>query len=290
MNTGHYGCQNMYGRLRRVVVRPPDRAFGAADPLTWNYTGPPDLETAQREHDAFTRILAESGAEIILDDGPSTGSADAIYVHDSSLITDAGAILLNMGKPLRRDEPAAAGKLLDRLGLPILAALAGEARAEGGDLLWVDSKTLAVGQGFRTNAGGLSRLSKILEPLGVETVPVELPHHRGPSCCLHLMSFVSVLDRNLAVVHSPLMPAEFRGFLAARGFAFVEVPEAEFDSMGTNVLATAPRVCLMLEGNPVTHARLEAAGCRVETYRGNEISLKAEGGPTCLTRPILRDS
>ncbi len=177
---------------------------------------------------------------------------------------------------------------LEELGVPVSFRLEGEACAEAGDLLWVDHETLAVGQGFRTNAEGLRQLRSGLASHGVGIVPVPLPFYRGPASCLHLMSLTSLVDRDLAVVYPPLLPRPFRRFLEDRSFQFVEVPEGEFETMGTNVLALAPRTCLMLQGNPVTKERLEAAGCRVFTYEGNEISLKAEGGPTCLTRPILR--
>ena len=177
---------------------------------------------------------------------------------------------------------------LEKADVPVLARLAGEALAEGGDLLWIDSATLAVGQGYRTNAEGLRQLTATLRPLEVSTVPVQLPYGEGPAACLHLMSLISILDADLAVVFLPLLPVPFVGLLRNRGFHLVEVPESEFPTMGTNVLALGPRRGLALEGNPVTRRRLEEAGCDVSTYRGVELSLKAEGGPTCLTRPILR--
>jgi N-dimethylarginine dimethylaminohydrolase len=195
-----------------------------------------------------------------------------------------------MGKPLRRDEPASIGETLERNGVPILERLEGEERAEGGDLLWVDSRTLAAGVGFRTNDAGLHALRRALEPFGVSVVEMQLPYHRGPDTCLHLLSLVSLVDRDLAVVYLPLLPTPLWKLLNERGFRLVEVPDAEFPTMGPNVLALAPRHGLMLEGNPVTRRRLEAAGCRIDSYRGREISLKAEGGATCLTRPILRDT
>jgi N-dimethylarginine dimethylaminohydrolase len=172
------------------------------------------------------------------------------------------------------------------MGVPILARLEGEALAEGGDLLWVDPFTLAVGQGYRTNAEGLRQLQNALPD--VELIPVHLPHAGGPEACLHLMSFISIVAEKLAVAYLPLMPVPFVQFLVRRGFEFVEVPDSEFATMGPNVLALAPRECVMLAGNPVTVSRLEAVGCSVRTYVGEEISLKAEGGPTCLTRPVLR--
>jgi N-dimethylarginine dimethylaminohydrolase len=145
-----------------------------------------------------------------------------------------------------------------------------------------------VGQGFRTNEEGLRQLREALEPLGVTLIPVSLPYYGGPDACLHLMSLISLVDYDAAVIYPPLVPVPFWKYLTDRGFTFIEVPETEFESMGTNVLALAPGKCLMLEGNPITRRRLEEAGCEVFTYKGNEISLKAEGGPTCLTRPILR--
>ncbi len=273
--------------LRRVLVRRPDAAFADADPVVWHYTARPDLVAAQREHDQFVHLLSAAGAEVIRHDAPAPGMADAIYVHDPVLITDRGAILMRMGKPLRRGEEEAIGRCLEAAGVPIHYRLHGGALGEAGDCLWLDSSTLAVGQGFRTNAAGLAQLREALGS-AIEIVPVELPYFTGPDACLHLMSLVSLVDTDLAVVYSSLMPVPFRERLRSSGFRLVEVPEEEFATLGSNVLTLAPRHCVMLEGNPVTQARLLAAGCRVETYRGREIALKAEGGPTCLTRPVLR--
>ena len=179
-------------------------------------------------------------------------------------------------------------RCFQRLGIPILYALQGEAKAEGGDLLWVDHNTLAVGQGFRTNAKGLRQLKEALAGIGVSVVPVPLPYHGGADACLHLMSLISLVDHRKAVIYPPLLPVPFWQYLRNRGVRLIEVPDEEFPTMGPNVLALAPGKCLMLEGNPITKQRLEDAGCQVLTYKGDEISLKAEGGATCLTRPILR--
>ncbi len=166
--------------------------------------------------------------------------------------------------------------------------LHGEARAEGGDLLWLDHETLAVGLGFRTNAEGLRQLREALSGIGVSVLPVELPYYTGPEACLHLLSLISIIDYHTAVVYPPLMSVPFWQELQRRHFTLIEIPETEYATMATNVLALAPRQCLMLEGNPITKHLLEEAGCQVQTYRGNEISFNAEGGPTCLTRPIWR--
>jgi N-dimethylarginine dimethylaminohydrolase len=278
----------MVGPLRRVLVRPPDEAFGAADPDRWHYTARPDLGRARAEHDALVDILHGAGCEVLVHDAPLPDHADAVFVHDPVIVADAGAVVLRMGKALRRGEEAAMAAVLERLGVPTFAALEGDATAEGGDLLWLDHGTIAVGRGSRTNAEGVRQLTAALRPLGVETVPVPLPWAGGPEACLHLMSLISMLDHDLAVVHLPLLPVPFVELLRDRGIELVEAPDDELPTMAPNVLAIAPRRCLALEGNPVTRRRLEAAGCEVLTYRGAELSLKAEGGPTCLTRPILR--
>lgn len=285
-----YGCQSMIAPLRRVLVKRPDEAFAAADPVQWHYAGRPDLQSAQHEHDGLVAVLQHSGVEVCYHGEPQPGRADALFVHDPAIVTDRGAIILRMGKPLRRGEEDAMAARLQELGVLILHRLQGQARAEGGDLLWLDHDTLAVGQGFRTNAEGLRQLTEALSALGVSLIPVHLPYHGGPDSCLHLMSLVSLVDRRTAVVYPSLLPVPLWQWLTERGYRLVEVPDGEFATLGTNVLALSPGDCLMLEGNPITRARLENAGCRVQTFRGNEISLKAEGGPTCLTRPIVRGS
>jgi N-dimethylarginine dimethylaminohydrolase len=285
--TKTYGSQSMIAPLQTVLVKRPSTAFGNADPEKWHYTERPSLPQAQNEHDAFVNLLRAAGVEVVYHDVELPGHADAIFVHDPSIVTDDGAIILQMGKELRRGEEGAAAAVYQKLGIPIHYQLHGEAWAEGGDLLWLDDKTLAVGQGFRTNAAGLAQLREAL-PTDVEILPVPLPYYEGEAACLHLMSFISVVDVDVAVVYLPLMPVPCYQLLKARGFRLVEVPDEEFLTMGPNVLALSPGNCVMLENNPITQQRLEAAGCRVQTYRGNEISLKAEGGATCLTRPILR--
>lgn len=283
-----HGSQSMIDPLRRVLVRPPDESFGDADPDHWHYTGRPDLEIARQEHDALVGLLRDASVEVILHTEPMPGMADAIYVFDPAIVTDHGAVILQMGKESRRGEEAAIDHCFADLGIPVLATLSGPALAEGGDLLWLDPYTLAVGIGFRTNLAGMSQLDEILSPHGITIVPVELPYHLGAETCLHLLSLISLIDDDLAVVYLPLLSVPFWQHLETRGLNFIEVHESEFKTMATNVLALAPRKCLMLEGNPITQGRLESAGCEVMTYKGEEISLKAEGGPTCLTRPILR--
>ncbi|UCD44670.1 MAG: amidinotransferase [Candidatus Bathyarchaeota archaeon] len=286
---GEYGCQNMVGRMRRALVKRPDEGFAVDDWERWHYAGPIDLEEAQKEHDAFSQMLRDEGIEVLYHPEPQPDHSDSIFTYDPAIVTDEGAIILRMGKPLRRGEEGPMARRLTELGVPIHYRIHGDATVEGGDTLWLDENTLALGQGFRTNAEGLTQMTEALEPLNVEVIPVELPYFFGPEACLHLMSLISFADADLAVIFSSLIPVPFWKLLNERGVDIIEVPEEEFDVMGTNVLALEPNRCLMLENTPITRGRLEEAGCTVLTYRGVEISLKTEGGPTCLTRPILRD-
>lgn len=286
--TKQYGGHSMVAPLQMVLVRRPDAAFGAADPRLWHYQDQPYLPLAQQEHDAFVNTLLAQGSEVVYHDAPLDDHADAIFVHDPVLMTDAGAIILRMGKRLREGEETAMATTMTRLGVPIHYTLQGEARAEGGDLVWLDAHTLAVGQGFRTNAAGIVQLREALSGLGVTVIPVQLPYYDGPDACLHLMSLISLVADDLAVIYRPLLPVPFYQHLVERGYELIDVPDEEFLTMGPNVLALAPRKVVMLDQNPVTKSRLEEAGCEVITYRGDEMSLKAEGGATCLTRPILR--
>jgi len=278
----------MVAPLRTVLVRRPDYSFAVSDPQRWGYTARPDLGAAEAEHDAFVALLRDSDVDVRYHEGAQPERADAIFVHDPAIVTDRGAIVLRMGKDLRRGEEGSMADAFGNMGIPLLATLQSPATAEGGDLLWVRPDLLAVGQGFRTNSEGLNQLHRVLKEVGVRTEPVDLPYFHGPAACLHLMSLISLVDEDLAVIYPRLLPVPFWRHLKEEGFDFVEVPDDEFDRMAPNVLAVAPRDCIMIERNPLTRQRLEEVGCRVRTYRGNEISLKAEGGATCLTRPILR--
>jgi N-dimethylarginine dimethylaminohydrolase len=283
-----YGSQSMVEPLRRVLVRRPDSAFATPDYERWSYDSQPQLQQAQAEHDGLVATLREAGAEVVYHEAELPDHADAVFVHDPVLVCDRGAIVLAMGKELRRGEEDAIATTLEQLGVPVCYRLHGDARAEGGDLLWLDQKTLIAGVGFRTNRVGVGQLHELLGNLGVEVIGFDLPYFFGPRSCLHLMSFISLIDHDLAVVYPPLMPVALWQLLHERGIEMIEVPEEEFFTMGTNVLAMAPRSCLMLEDNTGTRQLLEEAGCQVQTYQGKELSLKAEGGATCLTRPILR--
>ncbi len=285
-----YGAQGMVGRLRRVVVRRPDEAMAAADPALWHYTAPIDLEAARAAHDQFVAALRAWDVEVIFHDEPLPEHADAVFVFDPALVTDAGAVLLSMGKALRRGEEEALGRCLERNGVPVVGRVTGEGRVEGGDTLWLDHDTLAVGRGFRTNLEGVRQLRALLGPMGVTVLDYDLPYFTGPEACLHLLSLISPVDVGLAVAYPRLMPTAFWAELQRRGVRLLEAPEDEFlRTQATNVLAVAPRKVVMLDGNPVTRRLLEEAGCEVAVFPGEALSFKAEGGPTCLTRPVLRD-
>jgi len=238
------------------------------------------------EHEAFRALLADAGAEVVVAATPHSLDPDAIYVYDPALVTDDGAVMLRPGKEGRRGEVEVMAADFVEAGLPIAGRLDAPAMAEGGDTLWIDERTLLVGRSYRTNDEGIRQLAEALQ--GVDVVAFDLPHLRGAGDVLHLMSLLSPLDVDLAVAYPPLMPVRLMELLAERSIELVEVPDEEFETMGPNVLALGPRVALALEGNDETRRRMEKAGVGVRVYRGDEISRKGDGGPTCLTRPLLR--
>jgi N-dimethylarginine dimethylaminohydrolase len=290
MNEG-YGAQSMTAPLRRVLMRRPGPEMAAADPATWHYTSAIDLEEARRAHDAFADALRAWDVEVLYHDEPLPEHADSVFVFDPALVTDRGTLLLSMGKELRRGEEEPLARALQACGVPIYGRLEGAARCEGGDTMWLDHDTLAVGRGFRTNAEGVRQLRALLAPLGVTVLDYDLPYFTGPEACLHLLSLISPVDVDLAVAYPPLMPTAFWDELKRRGVRLLEVPEEEFaHTQATNVLCVAPRRLIMLAGSPVTQGLVEEAGCEVVAFPGEPLSFKAEGGPTCLTRPVWREA
>jgi N-dimethylarginine dimethylaminohydrolase len=254
-----------------------------------NFLGKPDFKKSKEEYEKFERLLRQNGTELCYFPADKSVNIDSIYCRDAALATDGGMIICNMGKPGRANEPEAERKAYEKIGLSILGRINSPGTVEGGDVAWLDERTLVVGHTYRTNEEGIRQLRALLDPLKIEVITVPLPHYRGPSDVFHLMSILSPVDRDLAVVYSPLMPIAFRNLLIKRGYNFVEVVDDEFESMGCNVLAIAPRKCIMVGGNPKTRSSLEKAGCEVFEYEGQEISVKGGGGPTCLTRPVLRE-
>jgi N-dimethylarginine dimethylaminohydrolase len=281
------------GKLTSLFLKKASAAFinDAHISKYWaslNYLEKPLIEKALAEYEAFEKILKDNGTQIFYFPEDSSVNMDSIYCRDAAIATTKGMIICNMGKEGRKNEPLAQQKAYEAAGIPVLGVIKAPGTIEGGDVAWLDDNTLAVGHTYRTNEQGIQQLTNLLKPLGVKVITAPMPHYRGPSDVFHLMSVLSPIDTNLAVVYSPLMPIVFRNELITRGFELVEVPDTEFDSMGCNVLALAPRTCLMVKGNPITKSRLEAAGCKVIEYEGAEISVKGGGGPTCLTRPITR--
>jgi N-dimethylarginine dimethylaminohydrolase len=283
-----WGGQSMVAPLRRVLVRRPAPPATEDEFMRFGYPRAVDPHRTEIEHDAFRALLAESGAEVVIAGPDAAGLLDAIFAYDPSLMTDAGALLLRPGKQLRLAEVDLAERTYTELGIPIIGRIEAPGTVEGGDTLWLDGRTLAVGRGYRTNDEGIRQLTALLAPHGIDTMTVELPHWRGPDECLHLMSFISPVADRLAVVYPPLMSVPFVQELQRREWSFIEVPDEEFETHGCNVLTLAPMKVLVCDGSPVTRARLEAAGCDVMVYTGDELSHNRAGGPTCLTRPILR--
>ena len=253
------------------------------------YLARPDVTAAWAEYEHFLALLEAAGVDTLRLPPDDTVGLDSLYARDVSIVCDRGVILCNMGKRQRRTEPAAQEAAFRAAGIPIWGRITGDGTVEGGDVCWIDERTLAVGRGYRTNDAGIRQLRELVRDCVDEVVVVPLPHWRGPEDVFHLMSIVSPIDRDLFLVYAPLMPVPFREALLSRGIELIEVPEPEFATLGCNVLAVAPRDVLMVAGNRATRAGLERAGVTVREFAGREICLKGGGGPTCLTRPLTRD-
>ena len=286
--------QSEIGKIETVYINPVTNAYGEPDKVAtqWkelHYNDVPDYKGAIEEYAAFEKILTDKGLEVKHFEADPYVMLDGVYARDAAIPTDHGIIICRMGKEGRKGEPAMQKRVFEKNGHKILGEIKAPGTLEGGDVAWLDKNTLAVGNSYRTNEEGIEQLTALLEPKGIDVIPVDMPHFRGPTDILHLMSILSPVDKDLAVVYSPIMPIAFRNFLMDIGYSFVEVPDSEYDSMGPNVLALAPRVCLMVDGNPETEKGLRDAGCEVIKYKGDEISVKGTGGPTCLTRPMIRE-
>lgn len=281
----------MAGPLKRVLMRSADSAMRHARPDEWHYGPGFNATRAAAQHKAFAELVAASGSQVEWLTGDDDGLADSVFTHDPSLSTDHGAIILSMGKALRRPEPELHRKAYERMGVPILGRIEAPGTVEGGDCVWVDARTLAIGRGVRTNEAGIRQMAALLAPHGVEVLGYDLPLWHGEEACLHLMSVISPLADDLALVHSPLLPVAFYQLLKTRGIKLVEGDPQEFrDSFGLslNVLPTAPHDVIAVAGFPKTAAAMEAVGCRVQTFEADALCIACEGGPTCLTRPVWR--
>jgi N-dimethylarginine dimethylaminohydrolase len=287
------GTHSMAGPLVRALVAAPEAAgWGdAGREARWRdlgYARPPSSAAAGREHAALRAALADAGVELV--DLPASGdlSLDAVYTHDASFMTDRGAIILRMGKPARSAEPERHAALYRAAGIPIFGAIHEPGTAEGGDLVWLDQETLLAGRGYRTNAAGMEQIRTLLSPLGVEVIAMPLPHGGGPERCLHLMSLMSLLDEGAVLVDPSRLAVETMEILLARRFRLIAIDPSERDTLACNVLALGGGRLLAFEENPGTIARLRAAGFDVRAVPGRELGGNGGGGPTCLTRPLLR--
>lgn len=289
-----FGCGSEVGAIKHLLLKRPAQAFISDEFIEsqWidlNYLGPPDFNRSVIEYEAFEDLLKEAVPDIHYLPRQNQTGLDSIYVHDPLVMTAEGAIVCNMGKKQRRAEPSAMSEFLSGTDVPILGSIEDKGCLEGGDVVLFDRNTLAVAEGYRTNRDGIRQLYDLTKEFISEIFVVTLPHWQGPDEVLHLMSIISPVDHDLAVVYSRLMPVPFREWLINRGIKLIEVPDVEFENMACNVLAVAPRKCIMLSGNPRTRRRLEEEGAEVWEYEGEEISKKGAGGPTCLTRPLLRE-
>lgn len=285
-----FGVRSMVAPLRRVAMRKPGSIL-TADPARWHYAKPIDAGALQQQFDAFVALVAASGAEIVWLDDDADDLADSVFTYDPSFVVGGGAVVLRPGKELRAGEADLHQRFYDAEDIPVLGRIDAPGVVEGGDMFWLDDSTLAVGRGFRTNQLGIDQLRSILAPHHVELRVFDLPFWQGPEACLHLMSVVSPLAKDLALVHAPLVPTALYQEMQDRGWELLVAPADEFDQslgLNLNVLATAPRQLIALDGFPQTTALMRDAGCTVTVFQGDELCIPCEGGPTCLTRPLLR--
>lgn len=286
-----FGSQSMAAPLRRVLMRSAANAMRDADRAAWHYGPGFNPAKAAAQHAALAELVAASGAEIEWIEDKADGLSDSVFTHDPSLMTDRGALILSMGKPLRAKEPSLHEETYKRLGIPILGRVEAPGQVEGGDCVWLDARTLAIGRGVRTNQEGIQQVANLLTPHGISVYGFDLPLWQGEEACLHLMSVISPLADDLALVYSPLLPAPFYQMLKGRGIRLVEGDGEEFaasNGLSLNVLPTSPLKVIAVAGFPKTKAVMEAAGCTVEIFEADALCIACEGGPTCLTRPILR--
>jgi N-dimethylarginine dimethylaminohydrolase len=280
-----WGGQSMTAPLHEVLVHRPDAAFGAAfENPAHGFRHPVDLPTAQREHDAYVDLLIRLGVHVHALDA-ETDDPDLVYTFDPLLVTDAGSIALRPGKPNRADEPALVEAWTTSQGIPVRGRIEPPGTVEGGDTMWLRPDLYCIGRSFRTNDAGARQLAALI---GGDVRIFDLPYWRGPDELVHLLSVISPVTDELAVVYPPLLPAGLWDLLAELAIATIAVPDDEYATLGCNVLAVRPGVLVMAEGNPQTRLLLESAGCEVHTYPATEIGLNGSGGPTCMSLPLVR--
>ena len=289
----NYGCQSMVGKIESILIKHPKQAFISQENLektweTYNFFGCPDYAKVLEEYAVFESFLKEHVENVYyLPEDDRTG-LDSIYAHDSLKVTKKGAIYFPMGKKVRGQEGKATRAFLESIGVPTLGEITAPGKMEGGDVLWIDEKTVAIGRGYRTNDEGIRQFKELTKDIVDEYLIIPMPHGDGVDCCLHLMSIISFVDTDKAVVYSKYMPVFFREYLIEKGIQLIECNDKEYDYLGTNVLALAPGKCVALAGNNEILQKMRDAGVEVLTYEGYEVSYRGTGGPTCLTCPITR--
>ena len=279
-----WGTPDMVSKLEHVLVRTPTTVGNFVADAQWRE---PDRDALVREHIEFVDLLSSLGCTVHTAQAVE-GLVDAVYMHDPMIMTPHGAILLQMGKRVRQPEPAQIRKDLERIGVPILGELTGSAIADGGDKVWLDAKTLLIGHGYRTNGEGIAQIRKMLAPYGVEVHAFDLPHFQGPDAVLHLMSVLSPISQDRAVVYEPLAPIRLLEFLKSRKISWLTVNDTEVHTQGANILTVEPNVVVLAAGNPEIEGKLRKSGVTVHVFNGANVAVKGDGGPTCLTAPLLR--
>ena len=279
-----WSTPDMVSKLEHVLVRTPTTVGNFVADAQWRE---PDRDALLREHSEFVNLLSSLGCTVHTAQAVD-GLVDAVYMHDPMIMTPHGAILLQMGKRVRQPEPAQIRKDLERIGVPILGELTGSAIADGGDKVWLDAKTLLIGHGYRTNGEGIAQIRKMLAPYGVEVHAFDLPHFQGPDAVLHLMSVLSPISQDKAVVYEPLAPIRLLEFLKSRNITWLTVNDTEVHTQGANILTVEPNVVVLAAGNPEIEGKLRKSGVTVHIFNGANVAVKGDGGPTCLTAPLLR--
>ncbi|HIU26191.1 MAG TPA: amidinotransferase [Candidatus Copromorpha excrementigallinarum] len=288
-----YGCQSMVGKIESILIKKPEQAFISQENLdrTWEefkYFGCPDYEKVLEEYAVFEKYIKDNVENVYYLPQDDRTGLDSIYTHDPLKVTKKGAVYFPMGKKLRGREWEATKEFLEEKGIPTLGEIKAPGKMEGGDVLWIDEKTVAIGRGYRTNDEGIRQFKELTEDIIDEYIIVPMPHGEGEDACLHLMSIISFVDVDKAVVYSKYMPVFFREYLIDRGITLIEADDDEYDYLGTNLLALEPGKVILIKGCPKTEGKLKNMGIEVMTYEGKELSYRGTGGPTCLTCPLLR--
>ena len=285
----------MVDPIKKILLKHPSNAFLNQrninkQYLELNYLAAPNFNSAISDYEIFVDLLKSFDIEIYYLPKDKSTSLDSIYTHDPCVVSNKGVVICNMGKKARKPEVNSMKKFFHSIEVPILGKIQSPGTLEGGDVVWINEKTIAIGEGYRTNKEGIEQLKLLLSDQVETVITVSIPHWNGPDDCLHLMSNLSPIDHDLYLVYSRLLPVSFIKYLLDQNIELIDVPDDEYESMGCNVLAIAPRKVIMISGNPKTKQLLENKGVEIHTYDGSEISIKGAGGPTCLTRPFLRIS